>query len=272
MGDQVIDLLAEEWGRIGELAEGLSEEQWKAPIALEGWTVQDCVSHVAGVEASLLGDPTPEADIAHLSYVTGPFQQMIEVPVQHRRSWTGDQVLDDYNKVIARRVEALRSMPPERFDEISWSPIGEVPYRVFMGVRVFDCWMHEQDMRRALEQPGHLSGPVVQESLERFRTALPFIVVKRAGAPEGSVVLVETTGDTELDWRILVDAGKGRLATETDSPAGEPTVALSLPFSTLVALGGGRWSAGQAADAGGVTITGDTSLGERILANLAFTP
>jgi hypothetical protein len=37
----VIGLLDHEWETIEELCFGLSEEQWKEPTALPGWTVQD---------------------------------------------------------------------------------------------------------------------------------------------------------------------------------------------------------------------------------------
>lgn len=269
----IIDLLGTEWQSIGDLAEGLSEEEWKTPIALDGWTVQDCVSHVIGVEGSLLGDPVPEADVEHLPYVTSPFQKMVEVPVEHRRTWTGAEVLRDYRSTIERRLDALRSMTPEQFEEVGWSPIGEVPYSVFMGVRLFDCWMHEQDMRRALDRPGHLSGPVVDASLDRFRAAMPFVVGKKAAAPEGTTSVFRTTGANELVWTVSVVEGRGKLTGQSDAEApASPTVTITLPFTSFVALGGGRWSPEEAHAGGGLAIDGDEDLGDRILANMAFTP
>ncbi|MEZ5141615.1 MAG: maleylpyruvate isomerase family mycothiol-dependent enzyme [Acidimicrobiales bacterium] len=200
----------------------------------------------------------------------GPFQQMMEVWVEAMRGETGAAVVAAFDDATARRVASLRAMTPEQLDEVGWSPIGEVPYREFMVVRLFDCWMHEQDIRRAVGRPGNLSGPVVDRSLDRFRAALGFVVGKKAGAHDGSSVVIITTGETELVLPVVVD-GRARLVDPSDAPD-EPTVTITLPFTTFVALGGGRWSAAEANEAGGVVIEGDTDLGDRVLANLGFTP
>ena len=41
------------------------------------------------------------------------------------------------------------------------TPAGPDTYGRFMRVRIFDCWMHEQDIRRAVGRPGHVEGPAV---------------------------------------------------------------------------------------------------------------
>jgi uncharacterized protein (TIGR03083 family) len=271
--EEIVDLLEQEWASIDALCADLDEGQWKTPVALPGWSVQDCVSHVLGTEASLLGDPMPDVDVSHLGYVTDPFQQIVEVPVEHRRSWPGAEVLDDYRQVIPRRLEQLRAMTTEQFDEVGWTPLGEAPYRSFMGVRVFDCWMHEQDIRRALDRPGHLSGPVVEAALNRFRAAVPYVVGKKAGAPDGATVVFEVTGAEPRVWTIAVIDGRAKLVGETtDERPDGPTATITVPFESFVALGGGRWNAGQAREQGGLSVAGDTELAERIVGNLAFTP
>jgi uncharacterized protein (TIGR03083 family) len=266
--EPVVALLEATWQSIGDLIDELDEGAWKAPTALPGWTVQDCVSHVIGTELSLMGEPAPVVPIDHLPYVTTDFQRFVEVWVEARRARAGAEIAAEYHSVIARRLAALRSMTPEAFAEPSWSPIGEVPYREFMMVRVFDSWMHEQDIRRALGRPGHLIGPVVDAALERFRAALGYIVGKKAAAPDGSTVVIKTTGDNERVFPIVVE-GRARIADE--EPA-EPTVGITLPFTTFIALGGGRVDLDTAVAAGGVEINGDVELGRTVLANLAFTP
>jgi len=277
VSDPIVDLLETEWKIIDDLVSGLEEAQWKAPVALEGWTVQDCVSHVVGVEGSLLGDAPPNTDVGHLTYLQSPFQEIIEVPIQHRRPWTGAEVLADYRDVISRRSVALRAMSGAEMAKVGWSPIGDVPYRDFMGVRLFDCWMHEQDMRRALDLPGHQTGEIAEVALDRFRQAIPFVTARKAEAPAGSATVIHTTGDNRLTWTVTVTEqngkARGALSGETaaDAPADAITT-ITLPFTTLVALGGGRWSAEQAHETGDITVEGDEALGERILTNLAFTP
>lgn len=268
MSDPVIDVLEAEWRSIDELCTDLTEDEWKTPTALPGWTVQDCVSHVIGIERMLMGDPAPEVATDHLPHINDPTSASLETWIEARRALPGGEVLAEYREQMARRLDDLRAKTEAEMDEPSWSPIGEVPYRVFMQVRVFDCWMHEQDIRRALGRPGHLEGPAVDVSLERFAAALGFVVGKKAGAPDGSSVVFDLDGAPVAGYTIVVD-GRARLI---DDAVAAPTVRIRLPFESFVALGGGRWNAGEALAAGGIAIEGDRALGRTILDNLGFTP
>lgn len=268
MTEPIIDDLATVWTSVADLATPFTEAEWKTPTALEGWTVQDNLSHLLGTERMLLGDPPPTADISGLAHVKTPFGEMMEVPVQARRHLPGAEVLDEFRHVVERRLDQLRAMAPEEFEKVGWSPVGEVPYRTFMQVRCFDSWMHEQDIRRAVERPGHLQGPVIDVVLDRFRAALPVIIGKRAAAPEGATVVISVTGPQTFDLAYLVE-GRARAVDEVPEP---PTVRVQLPFESFVALGGGRWDRERAIAAGGVTIEGDQALGTAVLDHFAFTP
>jgi uncharacterized protein (TIGR03083 family) len=273
MAEAIIGLLDTEWRAISSLCESFDEAAWATRVALPGWTVKDCLSHIAGTESTLLGVEAPTVPVDHLDHVRTPFQQLTEGPVELRRSWSGDEVFEDYRRIVTRRVDQLSAMTDDELSAIGWSPIGEAPYRVFMGVRLFDCWMHEQDMRRAVGQPGHMTGPEVDGALERFRAAVPFVVGKKAGAPEGSTTVFTTTDGRELCWTITVTGGRAAISGE--SAAARPddvTTAITLPFTSFVALGGGRWTADEARQAGPVEVIGDKELAERILTNMAFTP
>ncbi len=74
-------------------------------------------------------------------------------------------------------------MGPEEFDAPTQTPVGMAPYRRFMEIRVFDCWLHEQDIRSAIGRPGHEDGPCAEMSVDEVVRALGFIVGKQACAP-----------------------------------------------------------------------------------------
>lgn len=268
MSEPIVDLLEEEWASISAFAAGLDEAQWKTPSALPGWTVQDNLSHIVGTERMLMGEPAHDVDVSHLTHLANPFAAGMEGWVEVRRSLPGAEVLAEFDELVPRRLAQLRAMTDEEMATPGWSPIGEVPYREFMRVRVFDSWMHEQDMRRAVGVAGHLSGPVVDKALQSFTDALGFIVGKRAGAPDGASVVFVLEGETRRVYPVVVD-GRARLVD--DVPA-EPTVRITLPFTTFVALGGGRWSRDEALAAGGVTVEGDEALAAAVLGGMAFTP
>jgi uncharacterized protein (TIGR03083 family) len=268
--EPIVDVLEQVWASTWHATEGLTEQDWARPSDLPGWTVKDLLSHVATIEAGFLGEPPDPVAVDHLAHVTTPFKAAMEVGVEAWRPLPGTEVRERFGEIYPRRVAQLRAMTPDEMDAPSPSPVGEVPYREFMAVREFDCWMHEQDIRRALDRPGNASGAAVAPVIERFRAALPFLVAKRAAAPDGSRLVIRTTGPTEVAIAVAVD-GRARVVdpSELDGP---PDVVITVPFETFVALGGGRWDLARAEAEGGVGYVGDAGLGRTVLANLAFTP
>ena len=58
--EHITAVLLEEWATIDALLESLPIEDWSTPTDLPGWDVRDNVAHLIGIEATLLGDPSPE--------------------------------------------------------------------------------------------------------------------------------------------------------------------------------------------------------------------
>src|SRR5690606_29391624 len=125
--------------------------------------------------------------------------------------------------------------------------------------RPLDVWMHEQDVRRALDMPGNLDSAAARHTVDYLLESLPYVVGKRAQAPVGSVVRVEVAGHEPATVAVGED-GRGRAATDAD---GDPTVTLAMDRETFVVLAGGRRSAGV----DDVRVTGDRALGERVVAS-----
>jgi uncharacterized protein (TIGR03083 family) len=264
--EPILGLLAAEWAAIAELGATLTDDDWERPTDLPGWTAKDCLSHMVGSELALLGEPAPDVAVDHLPHVASPFAAMIEVWVEARRATPGSEVLDEFTAATTRRLDVLGAMGDDEWSRPGWSPVGEVPYRTFMEVRVFDCWMHEQDIRRAVGRPGGLDTDPAELSLGRIGDGLGFVVGKRAGAPEGTTVVVEVTGPRARTWAL----GVTDRARTLDVVPADPTVRLRTDLETLCALGGGRWDRRRAA--GNVEVAGDPDLAARILDGMAITP
>jgi uncharacterized protein (TIGR03083 family) len=158
-------------------------------------------------------------------------------------------------------------MTKDEWDKEGFTPEGPGPYRQFMAIRVFDSWYHEQDIREAVGADGDLDGPVATLSVERIARGLPYVVGKKAGAPQGTTVVFEVSGPTATTVSIGVE---GRAAVLDQVPA-NPTVRLALDSRTYARLAGGRWTGQRALDDNRVTISGDRELGERIVRDMAFT-
>ncbi len=264
--DRIVGLLADEWAVLNDLLEGLDDAAWALP-ALPGWTVHDVVSHLIGGERMLLGHdrPAPPDEVDLGDHIRNDIARMNEAWIVALRHQTPAAMRADFRSVTDERLAALRSMSVEEFDAPSWTPTGKGTYGRFMQIRVFDFWMHEQDIRAATGMAGHEDGPVAEESLSEVVGALGYIVGKRAGAPEGSSVTFILTGPLEQSLHVAVD---GRAAVVDELP-GAPTTELALGSSLFLRLAGGRVDPETVLEQ--VRISGDAELGRRVATNLAYT-
>jgi uncharacterized protein (TIGR03083 family) len=257
----LISQLSEVWASLAELGAGLTDEDWDRPTACPGWPVSAHYAHVIGTESMLLGRPNPEVDTGRPEHVRndiGSFNEAWVVTLAHVPRL---EVLAQLAEVTDARRKALASMDEENFSEPSWTPVGQADYRRFMQIRVFDCWVHEQDVRDVVGQPGHGTGPVAEQAVDEIARALGYIVGKRAAAPEGSSVTFELTGPLIRSLHVVVE-GRARVVDHLDAPAGV-TVTMGSDLFTRLACG--------RLEPGPVRLTGDQELGRRIVDNLAFT-
>lgn len=269
--EPAVALLDETWRSLDELCSDLAPGQWRAPTDCPGWSVQDNLAHIVGLELVLEGDADPPAPYpadAVPEHVKNDLGSSNEAWVASMRPLSGAEVLDKFRAVAAQRLTSLRGL-----DEAAWSepwptPAGVQPYRDFMGLRSFDAWSHEQDIRRAVGRPGHWQGPVAENSLVRLIGAFPFVVGKRAGAPDGTVVSLRLTDQIERRVVVAVAGGRAKVVTgDTGPPAA--TASLELPAEAFACLVLGRWDPEPTLERSDVHLAGDTDLARRIISSLA---
>jgi uncharacterized protein (TIGR03083 family) len=265
--EAVIASLEEVWASMADACRHLDADQWGLPTDCPGWSVRDQVSHLVGIEHILLGDPAPEPVTVVPPYVKNPIGEMNEAWIESRRQTPGPEVLAEFVDVTTRRLAELRGFPPEKFDEIGWSPIGQVPYRDFMDTRVLDSWTHEQDVRHALDRPGGRNGAGETLVLDKCAGAMSFVVGKKVGPPDGTSVLFEVNGALGRPVPVVVEAGRAHLRAELPS---EPTVTLAMDQEAFWRLGLGRVSADEVLGSGQAALSGDAALGQQVLASMNF--
>ncbi len=267
-GMEATAALAETWGALAEVSFELSATEWALPTECPGWDVKDQLSHLIGIERSIMGDPAPEWDGPLGAHVRNDVAAMNERWVAVRRPLPGAAVRAEFVEVTGTRLAELAARSEDEWAVVGWSPVGDVPYAVFMEVRVFDSWVHEQDARRALDRPGGSGNRASALSLDRVQGAMPFVVGKQAGCAEGTAVRFEVSGPG-LDARaftIAVEGGRARpVGDEVD-----PAVTLSLSSIDFARLGCGRATAAQVEAAAGVALAGDAAVGRRVLGAMNF--
>ncbi|MGY2876162.1 uncharacterized protein (TIGR03083 family) [Marmoricola sp. URHA0025 HA25] len=269
------ELLRTIWADLDALAVELTADQWRTPV-LPGWDVKDTLAHVLGTEKMLeegvldmqdrisqaVASAASAADRPHVRNAIGMTN---EAWVEHYRSYSPDELLEEFRTTTDGRLAALHAMSDDDFEAPSWTPAGQGTYASFMRTRVFDCWMHDQDIRYAVGRAGNDAGPVAEASLEEAVGALGFVVGKRGRAPEGSLVAVELMGPVKRTLYVDV-SDRARVVTEISR---DPDVILRMGSSLFMRLAGGRVVFDDVSDQ--VEIDGDFELGRRIAAALAFT-
>lgn len=265
--DGCVALLRGQFGALAAACSSLSDEQWNTPTCLPGWSVKDVLSHVIGTESMLAGLPAPAVDISHLHHMQNPVAEGNEVWVESMRPLPGAELLDRFEEITAQRLAALEAMTQADFDAPSWTPVGrDETYGRFMRIRHYDCFMHEHDIRYALDLPARPDPADIESALAEVATGLGYIVGRRASMPEGARVRIDLSGPVSRSYLVLVE-GRATLVEAFDRP---PTVGLELPVMLFLRLTGGRADA-RPDDSGAIRFTGDRQLGEQLVANLAFT-
>jgi uncharacterized protein (TIGR03083 family) len=254
------------WDALDRLLSGLSEEQWRAATPLPDWCVHDVVAHIIGTESVLLGfaPPDPDIDVSTLAHVRNDVGVMNECWVRHLSAESGSDLHRRFRAVTDDRRKRLADMSDGEWNALTATPVGPDSYGRFMRVRVFDCWMHEHDIRDALGRPAsdaELAGPASQLALDEMTTSMGYVVGKLGKAPDGSRVAIELTGPLTRTIRVVVD---GR-AQVVDGFGGEdPTATIRLDGLLFTRLAGGRIAGAP------VELGGNEQVGARIVEHLNF--
>ncbi|GFG50410.1 maleylpyruvate isomerase family mycothiol-dependent enzyme [Mycolicibacterium agri] len=259
----VLPALFASWEAIDQVVADLPEEQWHRATALPGWDVHDVVAHVVGTESMLQGAGMPDVDIdvSTLKHVRNDIGMLNERWVRKLRGLSCAELLEKFRATTDARREALSAMPDAAWHEVTVTPAGPDSYGRFMRVRTFDCWMHEQDIRDALQRPCDdtgLEGAHARLAVDEMVASMGFVVGKLGKAPQGSRVRIELTGP--LRRTINVAVGERAKVVE-DFGGAEPTTTITLDGLLFTRLAGGRTSV----DHDVISYDGDEAVGRRIV-------
>jgi uncharacterized protein (TIGR03083 family) len=203
LGDPSIPLLRQR-RRLAARLSALTPEQWVAPSRCEGWSVQDVVAHLDGVNRfwsfsikAGLAD-APSTVLTAFDPVATP-RAMVEAT----RALGSSEILAQF----VESTERLASMV-ERIDASSWSrpaeaPLGHVSLEALALHALWDAWVHERDVVLPLglaaeEEIDEVTGSLV------YVAALGLAILAAGGATRTGVLLVDATDPAV---RFVVDVG-----------------------------------------------------------------
>jgi uncharacterized protein (TIGR03083 family) len=261
----LITALEQTWTGTSSACTNLTPEQWDLPTEVPGWSVKDNVSHIAGLEAVLLGEPMPDHTPPDYPHVRNDAGRYMEIAVDVRRSVPGDAVLAELRDVAQRRLAVLRALPETALDDEIAGFFGPINQGRMLGIRVFDSWVHEQDVRRGLGHPGGLDTAAAEISRLRLTRALSGLA-EDVPAAAGRTLVVETTGAIPSVSTLRL----GEDASYADGDSGGADVRLTVDFELYLRLGAGRLAYDDVGDE--VRLDGDAGLGAELARHFAVTP
>ena len=253
-----INTLEQCWHSLSELGASLTEPEWKTATDLPGWSVQDNLSHLIGSERMLEGLAATEHRGPKPDYIRNPIGEMNEHEVDVRRSSSGADGLREWNEIVAIRLKTLRSADDAYFAQPSITPTGPGTLADFLDIRILDCWLHEQDMRRATGHVGNLSGIAAEHTVDRLLRTIPIVVGKRAATPEGKAIAINITGGVQRNLICEVQNGRAKFVDEAGAP---PLATIGLSSESFIVLAAGR----RTSDRVDATVAGDHQLAQRVL-------
>ncbi len=260
--DSVVTDLKDAWHNFVMVAESIDDSKFTAMTSCPSWNVHDVIAHIIGIEKMLLGEATPEADIDGFEHIRNSIGAINERWIVHLRSLDAVDIVTALSETLLRREHAIEKMDEQDFEKVGWSPIGDVSYSRFMSIRVFDIWIHEQDIREAVGQNGGLDTKAAHRAYLEATTNMGYVVAKKAALDNGAVV-----GFHIIDapsFSVAVADGRGVLA----DPQQDESCSLEMSMSTYMRLIAGR---GEPKFNDDVAFAGDLDQASRVLSNLAFT-
>ncbi len=214
----VCDLFPLERQALLQLLQGLDEQAWHTPTVCAGWSVKDITQHLLADDLGILSRKRDSFD--YLSIVKTPY---------HLDSW--DELVAFINEMNAIWVQATRRLsvqvlcsllefsgeelyryfstldPFAMGDPVSWAGPAPAPVWLDIAREYTERWLHQQQIRDAVDKPGLKERAFFAPVLETFIRALPH-TYRDVQASDGTSIRLIITGEAGGVWTLLRDKGQ----------------------------------------------------------------
>jgi uncharacterized protein (TIGR03083 family) len=255
--EQIVRAIRDERRRTLSFLHGLEPEQFDTPTALPGWRLREVIAHLITTDkASVLG--------ANLLTILGSMDRLERWNDRQVPKWADRPVpelligLDRWGRGMRRLAG---TMPSPLYLLRLPTIFGRATLGLLIWSRVYDEWIHRQDMRRAVGLPDEdidLASPS-----EFLLSAIVTAVLPNVEGPSGNLA-VSLEGTPVPEWRYDPAAGSGG---PMNGPP-EPGARVAGPASTFLMAAAGRDSFDSLRREGALTVEGDQELATRFLAKL----
>ena len=205
--------------RMESMLGDLDDADWKAPSRCDGWTVQDVVAHLVGVnafwrssvKAGLGGTPTR---------ILAGFDPAATPPlmVEPMRALTPAEVLEQFVSSNTAFLATIAALDETEWSKFAETPAGHVSIRLLAQHALWDAWIHERDIALPLGRTATVEPDEVRSCLGYAAALSPAFAISFGNAPVG--VFAVDSSDPEL--RLVLEVGEAVAVHEGPAPIDAP--------------------------------------------------
>jgi uncharacterized protein (TIGR03083 family) len=199
----------------------LDEEEWRAPTPCPAWSVHQLTVHLVHDDLRRLsgdrdGHPGAWVDASNLDELVIGLNRLNEQWVDAMVSTLSPRLTRELLQWLAGPTEEhLLGLDPEAMgSSVAWAGAGSHPNWLDVAREYTERWVHQQQLREAVNRPGLVDERFAAPVVETFARGLP------AALPPGAseqVVAVRVTGPFERSWTLASGPSGWRFADSTST-------------------------------------------------------
>lgn len=269
----VVDLFPQERKLLLELFAELAEEDWHRPTVCAGWTVRDIGLHLLGDDIGYLagkrdhfGNPFfANRDMERWEILVQNINEANELWVQatQRISPTVlSTLLELTGKQFYEYITSLNQLAMN--GAVSWAGPGAAPVWLDTAREYTERWLHQQQIRDAVNRPGLKDRKFFHPVLDTFVRALPH-TYRDVSVTDTTVIKLVVTGEAGDVWYVVGEITGWSLYKVVEL---QPASVVTMDQETcwrLFTKGIDRERARM-----GISIEGDRGLGEKLLETVSI--
>lgn len=199
--------------RLLELLESLAPGDWDRPTTCALWSVRDIVAHLLDVDLRRLSFqrdgmlPRPDRPIEAPGDLVAYLDRLNAEWVAAARRLS-PRVLIELHRFSGPRVaELFQSLDPHApaLFAVAWAGEDSSANWFDVGREYTERWLHQAQIRDAVEAPGLLGREWLHPVLDLFLRALPY-AYRQVGAEPGTAVEIVIEGEAGGTWSLLREA------------------------------------------------------------------
>lgn len=258
--------------KLFELLKSLSSEEWEAQTVAKLWKVKDVAAHLLDGNLRMLS-MSRDGYFGEKAENIHSYQDLVQYLNELNRTWvqamkrTSPKVLIDLLESSGKEyISHLKSLPPfeNALFSVAWAGQKSSPNWFHIAREYTEKFLHQQQIRDAVNKPGIITKELFQPFLEIVMQAFPH-TFREVKAEKGTIVSLEISSEIGRIWSIVRREKNWEL---TNSLIDNPNAKVQMDPETAWKLISKSWKPDEVKDL--VTISGDLVLGRKVLEITSF--